>query len=214
MSAELEPANPRPHAASRQIVLASSNPGKYSEISELLYGLDLQIVAQSELGITDAAENGLTFVENALLKARHAAHHSGMPAIADDSGLEVDALNGAPGIYSSRYAGPSASDAQNVEKLLAELAGIPEYLRSARFQCVMVYMSHEFDPTPIICEGTWEGNILFAPRGSNGFGYDPVFYVPTHVCSSAELPAEVKNLLSHRGQAMRKLLEMLKNRKL
>jgi XTP/dITP diphosphohydrolase len=214
MSPELEAADKLPHTMSKQIVLASSNPGKYREISDLLYGLDLRIVPQSELGITDTVENGLTFVENALLKARHAAHHSGLPVIADDSGLEVDALNGAPGIYSSRFAGSGANDVQNLEKLLADLADVPEFLRSARFQCVMVYMSHEYDPTPIICEGTWEGNILFAPRGSNGFGYDPVFYVPTHVCSSAELPAEVKNLLSHRGQAIRKLLERLKNRKL
>lgn len=214
MTADLKSTNARSLAATRQVVLASSNPGKLREISELLFGLDLQVIPQSDLGIRDAPETGLTFVENAIIKARNAAHHSGLPAIADDSGLEVDALKGAPGIYSSRYAGDGANDEQNVEKLLNDLADVPEYLRIARFQCVMVYMAHENDPTPVICEGTWEGSILFSPRGANGFGYDPVFYVPTHVCSSAELPAEVKNLLSHRGQALRKLLDRLKNRKL
>jgi XTP/dITP diphosphohydrolase len=134
---------------------------------------------------------------------------SGLPAIADDSGIEVDALHGAPGIYSARYAGAGASDQANLEKLLAELAEVPENARSARFQCLMVYMRHAEDPTPIICQGTWEGSILFEPRGDNGFGYDPVFHVPTHDCSSAELPAEVKNSLSHRGQALHKLLEEL-----
>ena len=194
----------------RQLILASSNPGKLLEITELTQGLNLRILPQSGFNIADAEENGLTFVENAILKARNAAHYSGLPALADDSGLEVDALNGAPGIYSSRYAGTGASDMDNVEKLLADLTAVPEYRRTARFQCVMVYMAHEFDPTPVICQGTWEGSILFAPRGMNGFGYDPVFYVPTHHCSSAELPAEVKNLLSHRGQALRKMTERLK----
>lgn len=205
-----EQATPRPHSPTRQITLATSNPGKVREISELLQGLEIRVVPQSEYRIADAEESGLTFVENAILKARNATHCSGQPSIADDSGLEVDALNGAPGIYSSRYAGKDASDKDNVEKLLTDLAKIPEYRRSARFQCVMVYMAHEFDPTPIICQGAWEGRILFAPRGTNGFGYDPIFYVPTHHCSSAELPADVKNLLSHRAQALRKLVEKLK----
>jgi XTP/dITP diphosphohydrolase len=197
------------HSA-RQIVLASSNPGKVREISELLYGLDTGIIPQSEFTTPDIDESGLTFVENAILKARNAAHYCGLPSIADDSGLEVDALNGAPGIYSSRYAGINATDEDNVQKLLTDLGGVPEYRRSARFQCVMVYMAHEFDPTPVICQGTWEGSILFAPRGTNGFGYDPIFYVPTHYCSSAELPAEVKNLISHRAQALRKLIAALR----
>ena len=193
----------------KQVVLASSNPGKVREINELLADLALNVVPQSEYGVTDAEETGLTFVENAILKARNAALHTGLPAIADDSGIEVDALNGAPGIYSARYAGTGAGDRANLEKLLAELAGIPEEKRTARFQCLMVYLRHAHDPVPLICQGTWEGRILLVPRGDNGFGYDPVFYVPTHDCSSAELPPEIKNTLSHRGQALRNLLAAL-----
>ena len=193
----------------KEIVLASSNPGKVREINQLLATLGLHAQPQSELGVIDAEETGLTFVENAILKARNAALHTGLPAIADDSGIEVDALNGAPGIYSARFAGEDATDQANLEKLLADLDGIPEAQRSARFQCLMVFMRHANDPTPLICQGTWEGRILLAARGDNGFGYDPVFYVPTHHCSSAELPAEVKNALSHRGQALRKLVAAL-----
>ncbi|UCC56658.1 MAG: XTP/dITP diphosphatase [Gammaproteobacteria bacterium] len=197
----------------KEIVLASSNPGKVREINQLLADLDLHVRPQSEFGIPDAEETGLTFVENAILKARNAAWHTGLPAIADDSGIEVDALNGEPGIYSARYAGADASDQANLEKLLADLRDIPESQRSARFQCLLVYLEHVDDPTPLICQGTWEGRILFEPRGDKGFGYDPVFYVPTHDCSSAELAAEVKNSLSHRGQALRQLVGMLeKNR--
>ena len=191
------------------VVLASANPGKVREINQLLVGLDLKVVPQSEFGIPEADETGLSFVENAILKARNAARHTGHAAVADDSGIEVDVLNGAPGIYSARYAGRGASDADNLNKLLADLAGVPETKRGARFQCVMVYLRHEFDPTPFICQGTWEGRILFEARGANGFGYDPVFYVPTHACSSAELPPEVKNRLSHRGQALRALVATL-----
>ena len=193
----------------KEIVLASSNPGKVREINQLLATLDLHVLPQSEFGVVDAEETGLTFVENAILKARNAAQHTGLPAIADDSGIEVDALNGAPGIYSARFAGEGASDQQNLDKLLAELEGLPEAQRSARFQCLMVFLQHANDPTPLICQGTWEGRILLAARGDNGFGYDPVFYVPTHDCSSAELPADVKNALSHRGQALRKLVAAL-----
>lgn len=191
------------------VVLASSNPGKLREINQLLAGLNLNVVPQSDFNVSDAEETGLSFVENAILKARNAAHYTGHAAIADDSGIEVDAIHGAPGIYSARYAGPGASDAENLQKLLADLAGVPEQDRSARFQCLMVYLRHELDPTPIICQGTWEGRILFEPAGQGGFGYDPVFFVPTHSCSSAELPAEVKNRLSHRGQALRRLVEAL-----
>ena len=190
----------------KEIILASSNQGKVREINQLLAELDLQVQPQTEHGVPDIEETGLTFVENAILKARNAAQHTGRPAIADDSGIEVDALNGAPGIYSARYAGIGASDQANLEKLLTELGDLPEDKRTARFQCLMVYMRHANDPTPLICQGTWEGRILFQPQGENGFGYDPVFYVPTHDCSSAELPADVKNSLSHRGQALRKLL--------
>jgi XTP/dITP diphosphohydrolase len=190
----------------QDIVLASSNPGKVREINQLLAELDLQVRPQSEFNVVDAEETGLTFVENAILKARNAAQHTGLPAIADDSGIEVDALRGAPGIYSARFAGTGASDRENLNKLLAELDGVPEAQRSARFQCLMVYLRHAGDPTPLICQGTWEGRILTTARGDNGFGYDPVFYVPTHDCSSAELPAAVKNSLSHRGQALRQLV--------
>jgi non-canonical purine NTP pyrophosphatase (RdgB/HAM1 family) len=189
----------------KDIVLASSNPGKVREINQLLSDIDLRVRPQSGFGVMDVEETGLTFVENAILKARNASSHTGMPAVADDSGLEVDALNGAPGIYSARYAGSGASDQANLEKLLEVLTDIPEDRRSARFQCLLVFLRHAGDPTPVICQGTWEGRILFAPRGDNGFGYDPVFYVPTHNCTSAELAPEVKNSLSHRGQALRKL---------
>jgi XTP/dITP diphosphohydrolase len=195
----------------KEIVLASSNPGKVREINQLLAMLDLHVQPQSEFGVIDAEETGLTFVENAILKARNAAQHTGLPAIADDSGIEVDALNGAPGIYSARFAGDNASDQANLEKLLSELEGLPEAQRSARFQCLMVFMAHANDPTPVICQGTWEGRILTTARGDNGFGYDPVFYVPTHDCSSAELSADVKNALSHRGQALRQLVTALQH---
>lgn len=191
------------------VVLASSNPGKVREFNELLAGHRIEVVPQSQFGVQDADETGLTFVENAILKARNAARHTGLPAIADDSGIEVDALKGAPGIYSARYAGIGAGDRANLEKLLAELEDVPEAGRSARFQCLMVYLRHADDPTPLICQGTWEGRILTTPRGSNGFGYDPVFFVPTHNCSSAELEPAVKNVLSHRGQALRQLVAAL-----
>ena len=193
-----------------KIVLASSNKGKLKEINHLLSGSGLDVVSQSEFNITDADETGLTFVENAIIKARHASAHAKLPAIADDSGLEVDALDGAPGIYSARYGGENTTDQKNLEKLLQELKDVPEKQRTARFQCLMVYMRHENDPVPIICQGTWEGRILFEPKGTNGFGYDPVFYVPTHDCSSAELEPDLKNSLSHRGQALTKLINILK----
>ena len=188
-----------------RIVLASNNAGKVREINQLLSGGRITVVPQSEFGVPEAEETGLTFVENAILKARHAARLSGLPAIADDSGIEVDALRGAPGIYSARFAGPGASDEDNVNKLLAELSGVPDTERTARFQCLMVYMRHAEDPTPLICQGTWEGTILREPRGENGFGYDPVFLVPERDLSAAELDPDTKNGLSHRGQALRKL---------
>lgn len=190
----------------RHIVLASTNPGKLREINELLIGHGVTAVPQSDFGVPEAAETGLSFVENAILKARHAARQAQLPAIADDSGLEIDALDGAPGIYSARYAGAGATDRANLEKALAGLIDIPDERRSARFHCVMVYLRHPHDPTPIIAQGTWEGRILTAPRGANGFGYDPIFFVPTHGCSAAELPSEIKNQLSHRGQALRALV--------
>ena len=192
-----------------KIVLASGNKGKVREIQSLLSETDINIVPQSEFNVIEAEETGLTFVENAILKARNAAQHTGLPAIADDSGIEVDALNGQPGIYSARYAGKGASDADNLNKLLTELKDVPEAKRTARFQCLMVYLRHTEDPTPLICQGTWDGRILFEARGDNGFGYDPIFYVPTHDCSSAELDADTKNSLSHRGQALRQLCSVL-----
>ncbi|WXG52641.1 MAG: XTP/dITP diphosphatase [Candidatus Sedimenticola sp. (ex Thyasira tokunagai)] len=192
-----------------QVVLASNNAGKVREINQLLAEQAIKVLPQKEFDIPEADETGLTFVENAILKARHAAALSGLPAIADDSGIEVDALKGAPGIYSARFAGPGCNDQDNNVKLLEDLKGVPEDERSARFQCVMVYMRHAEDPTPIICQGTWEGRILTESQGENGFGYDPLFLVPDQGCTSAELSADQKNKLSHRGQALRKLMAAL-----
>jgi XTP/dITP diphosphohydrolase len=194
-----------------KVVLASGNAGKVREFNQLLGDQHIEVVPQSSFGVPEAEETGLTFVENAILKARNAARHTGLPALADDSGIEVDALNGAPGIYSARYAGAGASDEANLRRLLAALEGVPDAERGARFQCVIAYLRHAEDPTPLICQGTWEGRILTAPRGANGFGYDPVFLVPDEGASAAELPAEIKNRLSHRGQALRRLLEALRS---
>jgi XTP/dITP diphosphohydrolase len=192
-----------------RIVLASNNAGKVREFNQLLTDSGIEVIPQSEFSVAEIEETGLTFVENALLKARNAAAHTGLPAVADDSGLEVDALQGAPGIYSARYAGAGASDQDNVQKLLDALKNVPEKKRSARFQCLMVYMRHARDPTPRIFQGTWEGQILYETRGDNGFGYDPVFYVPAQRCSSAQLSPEVKNSLSHRGQALKQLVRSM-----
>lgn len=188
-----------------RIVLASGNAGKLREMQALLDGLGVTLLPQSDFAVSDVAETGLSFVENAIIKARHACQETGLPAIADDSGLEVDALNGEPGIYSARYAGKHGADADNNARLLRELEQVPEGERSARFQCVIVYLRHQQDPTPLICQGTWEGSILFAERGTHGFGYDPLFYVADYDCSSAELDPAIKNSLSHRGQALKKL---------
>jgi XTP/dITP diphosphohydrolase len=195
---------------SRRIVLASNNPGKVREFNQLLAGSELEVVPQSEFQVEEVDETGLTFVENAILKARNAAARTGLAAIADDSGLEVDALAGAPGIYSARYAGPAAGDRQNLEKLLEALSEVPDEQRTARFQCLMVYLRHAGDPTPRIFQGTWEGRILHAPQGDNGFGYDPVFYVPGEGCSCAQLAPDTKNRLSHRGQALQQLVAALR----
>jgi XTP/dITP diphosphohydrolase len=192
-----------------KIVLASNNAGKVREFNQLLTEQQIQVVPQREFGVQEIEETGLTFVENAILKARNASRHSGLPAIADDSGIEVDALHGAPGIYSARFAGVGCSDRDNNRKLLQELLGVPEARRGARFQCLMVYLRHAGDPTPVICQGTWEGRILLQPQGENGFGYDPLFFVPGENCSSAQLEPDRKNRLSHRGQALRKLLAAL-----
>lgn len=192
-----------------KVVLASGNRGKLVELQAILEQKDVLLIPQSEFSVVDAVEDGLSFVENALIKARHACEATGLPAIADDSGIEVDALNGEPGIYSARYAGSHGpqADKDNNAKLLRELEGIADEQRSARFQCVIAYMRHARDPMPLICHGTWEGRILHSEVGVNGFGYDPLFYVPSHGCASAELDASIKNSISHRGQALKQLLQ-------
>ncbi len=192
-----------------ELVLASNNKGKAKELFRLLEPLNINVISQSKFDVPDVIEDGLTFVENAIKKARNAAYHIGKPAIADDSGIEVDALKGAPGIYSARFAGDGATDADNNLRLLKDLRDVPAEERTARFQCVMVLMRHHEDPTPIICQGTWEGQILFKERGDNGFGYDPLFLIPSRQLASAELSPELKNLISHRAQACRKLIEIL-----
>jgi XTP/dITP diphosphohydrolase len=196
----------------QKIVLASGNAGKIKEIQAMLTGHP--IVPQSLFNVEEAEETGTTFVENAIIKARNAALHCKLPAIADDSGLVVDAMNGEPGVYSARYAGVGASDSDNTQKLLQALEGVPEKLRTARFVCVMVFMEHADDPLPIIAQGVWEGRILTQAVGSNGFGYDPVFFVPEYNCSSAELSPEVKNSLSHRGIALKQLTNAIKAREI
>ncbi|XQW83970.1 XTP/dITP diphosphatase [Thalassotalea piscium] len=189
------------------IVLATGNPGKVKELDNLLSQQGIIIKPQSDFNVSDADETGTTFIENAIIKARHAAEITGLPAIADDSGLEVDALNGAPGIYSARYAGDNANDALNNAKLLKEMNGIEN--RSARFHCVLVFMKHHLDPTPIVCHGVWEGAILTEAKGEQGFGYDPLFWLEEQQMTSAELPRELKNQLSHRGQALKLLVKQL-----
>jgi XTP/dITP diphosphohydrolase len=192
---------------SQPIVLASSNPGKIREIQAILDGHP--ILPQSQFNVVEAEETGSTFVENAIIKARNAAHFAQLPAIADDSGLVVDALDGAPGVISARYAGTGASDQDNLNKLLSELEGIPDNQRTARFICVMVLMRHATDPCPVIAQGVWEGLIMTLAQGENGFGYDPVFWVPEFTCASAQLSPELKNSVSHRGQALRTLIAAL-----
>ena len=192
-----------------KIVLATGNQGKVREMADILSEFGFDVVAQSEFNVSEVAETGTTFIENAIIKARHAAKETGLPAIADDSGLEVDYLQGAPGIYSARYAGEDASDQQNLEKLLLAMEGVEEAQRTARFHCVLVFMKHENDPTPLVCHGKWEGRILETAHGENGFGYDPVFFVPEDNCASAELESTRKKQLSHRGKALTALFKAL-----
>jgi len=192
----------------RRIVVASSNRGKLAEIRDILRDLDIELIAQGELGITDAAETGATFVENALIKARYAARSSGLPALGDDSGLCVDALAGAPGLHSARYAGAHGDAAANIAKLLDTLRGVPEAQRAAHFHCTLVLLRHADDPAPLIAEGRWRGRILDAPRGSQGHGYDPVFFDPQHG-GAGEMEMALKNHISHRGLALARLREML-----
>lgn len=198
----------------QRIVLASGNKGKLKELSSILSSDEFKLIPQSVFNVTEVAETGLSFVENALIKARHACFKTGLPSIADDSGLEVDALNGEPGIYSARYAkitGPKA-DAENNIKLLRNLKHVPQVERTARFQCAIVYLRHAKDPMPLVFQGSWEGSILFEEEGKNGFGYDPIFCVPNHSCSSAELDPDIKNSLSHRRKALDQLSLCLNNR--
>lgn len=191
------------------LVLATGNRGKQREFAELLAGSGWEARLQSEFGVPEAEETGLTFVENAILKARNAARHTGLPAVADDSGLVVDALGGAPGIYSARYAGPGASDADNLSQLLVAMAGRSASERSCRFVCVLAFLRHAEDPSPLLAHGSWEGEVALAPRGEGGFGYDPVFLIPTLGCTAAELASPRKHALSHRGQALRQLIAQL-----
>jgi XTP/dITP diphosphohydrolase len=198
-----------PPARPKRLVVATGNPGKLREFRQLLAALPFQTIGQAELGVTAAEETGSSFLENALIKARHAAAATGEAAIADDSGLEVDALGGAPGIFSARYAGASASDAANTEKLLGELAGVPGEKRTARYRCVLVFVPAPPDSRPVIAEGVWEGRILEAPRGRGGFGYDPVFWLPDWGATAAEIDAAQKNRRSHRASAMARLAAQL-----
>jgi len=193
----------------QKIVLASGNQGKLIELQAILSANDVELIPQAYFNISEVEETGLSFVENALIKARHACVKTGLPCIADDSGIEVDALDGEPGIYSARYSDTygSSADSENNAKLLQELEQVPDLDRTARFQCVIVFLRHEKDPMPLICQGSWKGRITFKESGENGFGYDSLFYVPTHQCTSAELQPKVKNSLSHRGQALRQLLK-------
>ena len=193
----------------KQLVLASGNAGKLRELSALLADLGYELLPQSDFGVPEAEETGTTFVENAIIKARNAAQHTGLPALADDSGIEVDALDGAPGVYSARFAGPGASDADNNALLVKKLRDVPAGERNARYRAVIVLMRHAADPSPLICEGSWAGQIQLEPAGEGGFGYDPYFYLPELGCTSAELTAEDKNSRSHRGQALRDLITRL-----
>ena len=190
---------------SRILVAATGNAGKLAELGRLLDGLGWEVVAQAAFGVEPPPEDGLTFVENAILKARHAAERTGRPALADDSGLVVDALGGAPGVRSARYAGPGADDAANNEKLLRALEGVPDAKRTARFECAVVWMRDPADPVPLVARGTWTGRVLEAPRGTNGFGYDPLFLDPGAGRTAAELDPARKDALSHRGRALREL---------
>ncbi len=196
-----------------ECVIASGNAGKLKEFKQLFADTDIAIYPQSQFDVPEAIEDGLSFIENAIIKARNAAHYTHLPAIADDSGLEVDALNGAPGIYSARFAedvnGVRSSDDANNDKLLGLLADTPESQRTARFVCALAFMRHEKDPTPVVCVARWQGVILREPRGENGFGYDPIFYVPEFSCASAELEKDIKNRVSHRGQALQLLMQQL-----
>lgn len=195
----------------KKLVIASGNQGKLREFTALLEPLDYEVHTQAEFNVSEVPETGTTFVENAIIKARHAAKITGLPALADDSGIEVDALGGAPGVYSARFSAPNATDAKNNLLLVEKLKDVPEDKRTARYKAVLVYMRSASDPSPIICEGSWEGVIQLEPQGEGGFGYDPYFYLPTHGCTSAMLTKEEKNAISHRGKALELLLDRMKS---
>jgi len=199
-------------AANRCIVLASGNPGKLREIGDILAPLNIELLPRSQFGFADPEETGTTFIENAIIKARHTAEETGLPAIADDSGIEVDCLEGAPGVHSARYAGIGAGDKANLELLVKNAFAKGEARPAARFVCVMVCMEHAEDATPLIAQGIWKGFLVGTPRGKNGFGYDPVFYVPNHGCTSAELAPAIKNTISHRARALRELSAQLRDK--
>ncbi len=194
----------------KQVVLASNNKKKLGELRGLLLPLGLQVQAQAELGVTPAQETGLTFIENAIIKARHASRQTNLATIADDSGLVIDALGGAPGLYSARYAGENASDEDNINKVIQRLKELNLTESSASFVCTIVYLKHYADPAPILCQGVWQGNIILTPQGEHGFGYDPIFWVSEHHCTSAQLIPEMKNQLSHRGKAIQQLIQQLR----
>lgn len=195
--------------SARTLVLASGNQGKLRELDAMLAPVGWAVMPQIEWGISEAVEDGLSFIENAIIKARHASEHTGLPALGDDSGLVVDILGGAPGIFSARFSGAAADDSSNIRKLLAELDGLPESDRNAHFYCAMALVRHAHDPAPLLATGRWNGRIMEASAGTGGFGYDPVFWVPTHDCSSAELPTKVKNQISHRGKALSVMMEQM-----
>lgn len=194
-----------------KIVLASGNKGKLREFAQLFSPLDIEVVPQSDFDVPEVEETGLTFVENAIIKARNACQHTGLPAIADDSGIEVDYLLGAPGIYSARFAGDNASDEDNLNALLTALTGVPDRERTARYQCLLVLMRHSKDPTPLICQADWQGQILNAPMGDGGFGYDPIFWVPELQVSAAQLSSDQKHAISHRGKAIQKFIKEIQH---
>ena len=196
-----------------KVVLASGNQGKLKEFSQLLAPYDFEVIPQSALIVSPPEETGLTFIENAILKARYAAKITGLPAIADDSGLAIDALNGQPGIYSARFAGEPGNDQNNIDLALEKMAGVAEGERTARFHCVLVYMSHAEDPTPIVCHGQWQGQIIQTQSGAGGFGYDPIFWLSEFGCTAAELTKEQKNSVSHRGQALKQLIAQIEQNK-
>ncbi len=193
----------------QKLVIASGNKGKLRELSALLEPLNYDVHTQAEFNVPEAEETGTTFVENAIIKARNASKYTGFPAVADDSGIEVDALQGAPGVYSARFSGPNATDDQNNALLVKKLSSVAPEKRTARYRAVIVYMRHEKDPSPLICDGSWEGHIILEPQGEGGFGYDPYFYLDAQKCTSAQLTSDHKNSISHRGKALKKLLEKL-----